>query len=145
MRAPTRSLVFLACSCVLSLACKLGDDVRYESDGKVVLAGGVLTLPPGYNRNEPPRGEVTYNRFEEPKADKMTHKRQRLDDPGKISIAFLVSDIMEVDDTDYTISMRLEVPIFWNDSRVEIDSARMDALAPGRWFSLDPQWKDELW
>ena len=59
-----------------------------SSDGVVSLLGGVIKLPPGYNRNVEPPG-----------------------DPSFVDIGFLVSDIMDVDDSEYKISIKVSIKV----------------------------------
>ena len=64
---------------------KSGTACQSESSSSTVsLFGGMLTVPNDYNKNVKPPG-----------------------DPAVVSIGFIVSDIMEVDDDEYTISMNV--------------------------------------
>ena len=65
-------------------ACQNGRDGDDKSP--ISLLGGVLTVPHDYNKNvQPP------------------------DDPARVQIGFIVSDIMEVNEDKYTISMKVRL------------------------------------
>lgn len=55
-----------------------------EEDKFVTLFGGVLQVPHDYNKNLQPPGN-----------------------PSQVDIGFIVNDILEINDNDYTVSMKV--------------------------------------
>ncbi len=41
--------------------------------------------------------------------------------------------------------LQLQIPLYWNDSRLALDLSVMDEVGEGRWYYLDPDWKYEIW
>ena len=39
----------------------------------------------------------------------------------------------------------MEMPMYWNDSRIVLNTTVMDTLSPGRWYYIDPDWKSDIW
>ncbi len=46
---------------------------------------------------------------------------------------------------DPTLFLQLQIPLYWNDSRLALDLSVMDEVGEGRWYYLDPDWKYEIW
>lgn len=76
---------------------------------RMPLLGGVVSVPWDYNKNLQPPGE-----------------------PMLVDIGFIVNDVLEVDDELFTIKMKMEMPLYWNDSRMALNLTVMDELSPGR-------------
>ena len=76
---------------------------------RMPLLGGVVSVPWDYNKNLQPPGE-----------------------PMLVDIGFIVNDILEVDDELFTIKMKMEMPLYWNDSRMALNLTVMDERSPGR-------------
>ncbi|TRY78141.1 hypothetical protein TCAL_09317, partial [Tigriopus californicus] len=90
--------------------------------GFLSLVGGALKVPRDYNKNVQPPGKPTI-----------------------VDIGFIVNDVLEIDDDAYSVTLKMEMPMYWNDSRIQFNTTLLDQVSPNRWLYIDPNWKDDLW
>ena len=43
------------------------------------------------------------------------------------------------------LSHQMEIPLYWNDSRISLNSTVLEAYSEGKWYYIDPGWKEHLW
>ena len=76
----------------------------------------------------------TYNMYEKPPEKVM------------VTIGFEVTDVSEISEQDYTITLVVNTMLSWNDSRLIINDKIFHRLSvENRWFKLAPEESDFLW
>ena len=80
--------------------------------------------------------------------DKDISPKTETDDPLDVYIHLVLHDIIQINDFDTTISIKLTIFIGWIDNRLQILSNSSDWVDDGddeNWAKLNPKWINHLW